>query len=524
MTSPSDTADIREWNTWMLPIAARYPKNPDHPFCASHTYDALQCRLAEFCPEALAADQAAYALVADDFREKGQVPPPLERLAESASHLGASAADEACTRAALILGLPESLSDRWVWVSAKGTIMLLVPWEAWPDDEPPVDAWELSDRASDDAGAAPAELAIPTPGAFDDIDSDLRPMRPIQLHTLVERVMDLHKAGYQAPNPLVPLIREVPLEVAPSLSTERRILPAMPLRGSTRNSLPSQGVLFPPEGVAAKEVPASFLPGFRLADPNKSPLLELWDLGAVRQCEEGRKSKGGHVVPIVQRIFIEALLAVPWEARGELLVEYAVRLDQFLQWIWPNKRPSRGRYIEAIEGAAAYLDTFRPFVVGNDNDLGGRDRIVDFGRLPTWTRRPSEEEVRIHVRLPPGSQQGPRVSDRLRHYSVNSAACWRVLLTVPFLWDDPGRTLVPAGPGGPWVRTRQKKKYQVLSNEDLVKLVLPVTRNEAPIRQVALPRAIKHLEQLRDDGELLFVGNNDQWQILPPEFLEWERQ
>ena len=56
MTSPSDTADIREWNTWMLPIAARYPKNPDHPFCASHTYDTLQCRLAEFCPEALAAD------------------------------------------------------------------------------------------------------------------------------------------------------------------------------------------------------------------------------------------------------------------------------------------------------------------------------------------------------------------------------------------------------------------------------------------------------------------------------------
>ena len=74
------------------------------------------------------------------------------------------------------------------------------------------------------------------------------------------------------------------------------------------------------------------------------------------------------------------------------------------------------------------------------------------------------------------------------------------------------------------MRTRQKKKYQVLSNEDLVKLVLPVTRNEAPIRQVALPRAIKHLELLRDDGELLFVGNNDQWQILPPEFLGWERQ
>lgn len=516
MTLPADVADIREWNDWSLPIASRYPKNPDHPFCTGHTYDALQCGLPEFSPEALSADHAAYALVAEHFSKEGAVPPSLERLAEYVPDVGASATDEARDRAARILGVPRPLSDRCVWVSWKGTIMLLVPWEAWPD-ELPSDVWWLEARASDDAGVAPGELAIPTP---EDLDSDLECWRSIQLHTLVERVMELQKSGQEASNPLVPLIRGVPLEVAPSLSTERRILPAMALRGSGRTPSPSQGILFPLEGMGPQEtrVRASFLPGFRFAGPHVSPLLELWELGG------GRQRNGGHTVPVCQRVFIEALLGVPWGVRNELVVVYRVRLDQFLKWIWPNQPPSRVRYIEAIEEAAAYLDRFRVAFFCEDTGLWGRHRVVDFLTLPTWTRRPSEEEIRIRVHLPPGSRQGPQVSDNLRRYSVESAPCWRALLMLPFMWDDPGRTLVPAGGPGPWVRTRKKKKHPVLNNADLVRILFPVSENQAGVRRALLPRALEHLERLQRDGELYLDGSDDQWQILPPEFLEWERQ
>ena len=510
-------ADFRKWNDWSLPIAARYPKNPSHPFCTGHTYDPLQCGLPEFSPETLAADRAAYALIERYFSEAGEVPPTLERLAAYAPHFGSGAVEEASDRAARILGIPAPLSYQCRWASAHSTITLVVPWAAWTDESPPIDAW-FEDYAVDD----------------DDDDDDDEPdsellhaFRLIPLHTLVERVMELQKAGAEAPNPLVPLIREVPLEVAPSLSTERRILPAMPLRGSTRTHRPSHENLFQLGGDSLQQVgTSSFLPGFRLAGPNKSPLLELWELGAVRQSEEGRKrNKGGHVVPIVQRIFIEALLGVPFDARGEIVVVYPVRLDRFLDWIWPHQHPSRGRYTKAVEQAAAELDGFRVNLFNEETSLWGRHRIVDLLTLPTWTRRPSEEEIRIRVHLPPGSQQGPPVSDRLRLYSVDSRPCWQVLLTAPFMWHDPGRTRVRAGKAGPWVPARQRKRYPVLSNDDLVKLVLPINENRAPIRQASLPRAVEHLKRLQQDGELCLVdGGDDQWQVLPPEFLEWERQ
>ena len=510
LTSP---ADIRGRNNWSLPIAARYPRNPDHPFCTGHTYDALQCGLPEFSPEALAADRAAYALIAQHFSRAGEVPPTLEHLAEYIPHIGRGAIDEARDRAARILGIPEPLSYQCWWASEHSTITLVAPWAAWTY-EPPVDAWFVDYAVDDDDDN-------PDSGWLSHM------VRPIHLHTLVERVTELQQSGAEAPNPLVPLIREVPIEVAPSLSTERRILPAMPLRGSTRTHRPSHGTLFQPEGFSLQEGrSSSFLPGFRLAGPNKSPLLELWELGATRQREEGwKRNRGGHVVPIVQRIFIEALLGVPFEARGEMVVVYPVRLDRFLDWIWPHQHPSRGRYIEAIEKASAELDGFRVNLFNEETSLWGRHRIVDLLTLPTWTRRPSEEEIRIRVHLPPGSQQGPPVSDRLRLYSVDSRPCWQVLLTAPFMWHDPGRTRVRAGKAGPWVPTRQRKRYPVLSNDDLVKLVLPVNENQAPIRQVSLPRAIEHLKRLQKDGELYLVdGGDDQWQVLPPEFLEWERQ
>ena len=143
---------------------------------------------------------------------------------------------------------------------------------------------------------------------------------------------------------------------------------------------------------------------------------------------------------------------------------------------------------------------------------------MDLKVLPTWTRLPDEEEIRIRVDLPAGSQRGPQVSDRLGYWSVTSQPCWHALLALPFMWDNPGRTLVPAGNRGHWARSKDMTRYPVLRIEDLVKLVFPLNRNRQPLRKMMLPRALDRLELLHQEQELFLVDKGETFQVLPPEF------
>ena len=498
MTSP---ADIREWNDWAIPIASRYPKNPDHPFCTGHTYNPLECGLPFGSPEATAADESAYDRIANAFREKGSAPPTLARMAAYLPTLDYRVIQEATVRAARILGVPEPLRAQCGWSPAYDTITLVVPWEAWNDD-PPADAWSAS-QAGEDAGG------------LDDADSDEILLRPISLHALIERMSRLHQLGLPVRNPIAPMIGAAPKVVTPCTRPTRRIIPAKVLRGGGPDA-PRQEALFPLEGVAPKRGETAILPGFRVEGPHPSPLMEVWRLGRVRQ------KKVSHVVPIEQRIFVEGLLAVPQEDRREGgLVEYSMSLGQFLDRIYPNRRPSRSAYMPAIEKAAEQLDQFRVELYDERTGLWGRHRIIDIVVLPTWTRRPDEDEIRIMVKLPPGSHVGPQVSDQLRYWAVTSRACWNALIGLPFMWGVPGKTLVQPKPGY-WARSKEKSRYPVLSPEEIVQVVFPVNENRQPVRQVLLPRALEHLRRLQREGELVLEGCRDGWKILPPEFLAQE--
>lgn len=493
--------------------------------CEGHTH--LKGSLPFGSPEALAADQAAYEMLAGAFRGKGSPSPPsFARLVESVETMDIGVLGEATDRAARILGVPEPLRYRCSWVLDSRTLTLVVPWEVW-DEDPPWDAWE---EHIEDGGGGTEGLAIPTaeqfetPGAFDDIDSDLRLLRPISLHDLVERMLHLHRVGLPVWNPLSPMVRAAPQEMQPSTRTTRRILPGKALRGGGDQAPPRQGALFPMEGMAPNrgQTQNRILPGFALGvDPPRSPIMAVWQLGSERQ------ENASHVVPIEQRIFVEALLASREEARKDGgLVEYPMTLADFLARIYPNpihpkRRPSRSRYIPAIERAAAVLASFRIERFDERTGLWGRHRVVDIPVLPTWTRRPEEDEIRIRVDLPAGSHVGPQVSDQLGLWSVKSKPCWNAMIALPFMWGVPGHTLVQPKRGY-WARSKERSRYPVLSPEEIVQVVYPVNQNNQPIKQVQLPRALDHLRRLERAGELVLEGCRDGWRVLPPQFLAQE--
>ena len=73
-------------------------------------------------------------------------------------------------------------------------------------------------------------------------------------------------------------------------------------------------------------------------------------------------------------------------------------------------------------------------------------RVVSVGGIP---RGPGalDESVRIIVDLPPGSGNGPQVSDKLRLWGVKSAPAYRLLINLSYQWHNPGVTKIPVGKG-----------------------------------------------------------------------------
>ena len=61
---------------------------------------------------------------------------------------------------------------------------------------------------------------------------------------------------------------------------------------------------------------------------------------------------------------------------------------------------------------------------------------------------PLDESVRIIVDLPPGSGNGPQVSDNLRLWGVKSAPAYRLLINLAYQWHNPGVTKFP------WVKAK----------------------------------------------------------------------
>ena len=318
--------------------------------------------------------------------------------------------------------------------------------------------------------------------------------------------------------PLSPVVRtflDGPRVVKPDMRETGRILPAklaMVQPGDSRGG----GLFSWAAHVQGSGRGQLIMPGFEREDivAPVLPLL-LYDLGGPE--EAGVRHTPG--ASLALRLFVESILAVHLGDRtGDGLVAMNVPLRVLLSWLYSGTRqPRPGEYWPRLMRAAEILDSREAKVPWFDRKTGkgGYRRIVAVGGIP---RGPNslDDDVRIIVDLPPGSETGPQVSDRLRFYGARSAVAYRMLLHFAYRWHHPGRTLVPAsgakrrGKGSHWVRVYDPSRYDRLSDDELVQMAFPlsVARN----RRELLRQARRWLRVLEDDGELQVVDGK----VLPP--------
>lgn len=337
---------------------------------------------------------------------------------------------------------------------------------------------------------------------------------------MVLTVQELFEAWKEVPKdqgielPLSPVIRafcEQPRTITPDGRKSGRVIPArlaMVSPGDPR----SFGLFSPAAHVWGKGKDQLILPGFE--DPGTAnpvlPLL-LYDMGAGER-ENELQAPGA---PLALRIFVESILAVKLADRtGEGPMAMKVTLREFLKWLYPGtRRPRPSEYWDRLMRAVYILDSQEARIPWYDpkQNRGGQLRVVSVGGIP---RGPDclDDDVRIIVDLPPGSEKGPQVSDRLREYGLRSAVAYRILLHLAYRWHHPGRTLVPVGGGRRkhWVRSYDPSRYDAIMDDELVQMAFPTSAGN---RRRLLSKAKEWVARLEREGELQVVEGK----ILPPE-------
>ena len=336
----------------------------------------------------------------------------------------------------------------------------------------------------------------------------------------VSELVDLWREGRRGGGeefPLWPVVRafmEQPRVIVPEERHTGRVIPAKLAMVSPGDSR-GHGLFSPAAHVSGRGRDQLILPGFERAD-TLAPVLPLllYDMGA-GDTGDGRAARGA---PLPLRLFVESILSVQMGDRtGDGPVALRVPLRLMLKWLYPGERsPRPSEYWPRLMRAAEVLDRPGARIPWYDSKLqrGGIRRVVSVGEIP---RGPSclDDEVRIIVDLPPGSETGPQVSDRLRYYGVKSAVAYRILLHLAYRWHHPGRTLVPARVSGRrkrphWVRVYDPARYEVLTDDELVGMAYPTSSNTN--RRTLLGRAQGWVKTLEGEGELQIVDGK----ILPP--------
>ena len=91
-----------------------------------------------------------------------------------------------------------------------------------------------------------------------------------------------------------------------------------------------------------------------------------------------------------------------------------------------------------------------------------------------------EDEVRIVVDLPPGSEFGPQVPDSLRLLATSNADMWRLLFHLCYHWHKPGVSVRPQGRradgrGMFWGQSRNPNDYMPVDDDMLTAMTNPVS-------------------------------------------------
>ena len=258
------------------------------------------------------------------------------------------------------------------------------------------------------------------------------------------------------------------------------------------------------------------LPGFKESTTIGPCLpLALYDLG------DAPATSRGPAAPLPLRLFVESVLAVPMESRdAHTPVAMRVTLRQMLNWLYPSPRkPRPNEYwprlmaaFEALESPAARIPWYDPAT-----GRGGSRRIVNISDIPRGPAK-LDDLISIIVDLPPGSGNGPQVSDNLRQWGVKSAAGYRALLNLAYRWFEPGRTHFPVGRGRRryWTKVNDPERYPSLTDDEIIALCFPTSARSA--RRNVLSDARKVIRQLEQSGELRVMESSaNTIRILPPD-------
>ena len=318
-------------------------------------------------------------------------------------------------------------------------------------------------------------------------------------------------AGEDVRWPLAPLVnawQQRPRPVEPNRRDTDRVIPARLAMANSSNNLrllfsPAAHAEYGPDG---KQL---VMPGFVNVDtPSPALPLALYDLGAGPTISPGRGA------PLALRMFIESVLSVPMQERERgQPVAMSVSLREFLKWLYPTRTPSPAEYWPRLMAAVEALDSWDARVPLYDPQTKRSElrRVVSVGGIP---RGPGalDESVRIIVDLPPGSGNGPQVSNNLRLWGVKSAPAYRLLINLAYQWHNPGVTKIPVGKGKArrWVQVEDPERYPKITDADLVFLTFPTMSSRSERRKPG--EAWGYVRQLEKAGELRVVNGK----ILPP--------
>ena len=241
-------------------------------------------------------------------------------------------------------------------------------------------------------------------------------------------------------------------------------------------------------------------PGFGLDRDLSVPALPLafYELGGAPA------SSPGLGAPLAQRWFVEAVLTASVEAQEDVPAAFEITLRDLLARLYPGPRkPRPNEYWPRLDKARLQINTMRaiPFQDPATGKTGARSVVLVSG----FPRGPGclDEAVRFVVDLPPGSKKGPVMPESLGAWGVRSAACYRALIGLRFLWFDPGRSRFPVDGGRHWVQSARTRDYRKLSDDALVDLCFPISTQRQ--RRNLVGRAHQTFGKLLKAGEVRHV-------------------
>ena len=167
---------------------------------------------------------------------------------------------------------------------------------------------------------------------------------------------------------------------------------------------------------------------------------------------------GGAPLPL--RLFVESVLAVSQQdRRSGKPTDLNISLRELLSRLYPGQRtPRPTEYGPGLCRRSTPSTATRP----ESRSWTRTPAAMRCAESSLWAAFPSgaghlDDNIRIIVDLPRGSEHGPQVSQNLGKWGLKSAPGYRLLLNLAYAWHDVGRTLTPVGKGkdpalGPVIR------------------------------------------------------------------------